>query len=108
MATEPDAPIPPPVEFDDWENREAARRINALFANQVFVQPVGDGMLRINFGQVLTDEEPSYHSAVVISGQNAVAFGELIYRYGRILTAPPQPSAFPPGSPVPSAGSDNG
>jgi hypothetical protein len=80
---------------DDWEHRDAARKISALFANQVYVQPVGDGMLRINFGQVLSDDEPSYHTAVVVSARNAVAAGELLYRYGQSLL-PLEPVVSPP------------
>ena len=70
-----------------WEEREAAKKNTGLFTNRVFAQPLGDGLVRVNFGEVI-DTEPSYHTAIVITAANAVAFGELIYRMGIALTPP--------------------
>ena len=66
-----------PVE-DYWEDREAAKKINGIYANRIFVQPLGDGMVRINLGEVI-DEDRSYHTAAVVTAHQAVAFAQIIY-----------------------------
>ncbi len=62
-----------------WEDREATKKIDGKFANRIYVQPVGDGMVRINLGEVL-DDEPSYHTAVVVTAERAVDFAKLLQR----------------------------
>jgi len=63
---------------DLWEDIEEAKKINGTFANRIFVQPLGNGMVRINFGEVL-DEFPSYHTAIVVRADQAAGFAQVIY-----------------------------
>lgn len=63
---------------DNWEDREASKKIDGKFANRVYVQPLGNGMVRVNFGEVL-DEYPSYHTAVVMTASDALRFAGLIH-----------------------------
>lgn len=63
-----------------WADQEAVKRITGLYTNRIFVQHLGDGMLRLNFGEILDPDDPSYHTALVISAGNAKAFAELIVR----------------------------
>jgi hypothetical protein len=84
---ETNLPEPPWSGDDDWEHIEAAKKIDAIFANQVFVQPLGDGLLRLNFGEVL-DDQPRYHSAIVISARNGLALADLIDRIARATLTP--------------------
>ena len=65
-------------EFDLWEDREAAKKITGQFANRIFVQPLKNGLVRINFGEVL-DEEASYHTAIIVTAEQAVEFAQVIY-----------------------------
>lgn len=78
---------------DYWLETEAAKKIQGLFANQVYVQHLGSGLLRVNFGEVL-DEDPRFHSAIVLTAENAYAFGALMQRMAQAAVAPP-PSKDP-------------
>ncbi len=95
----------PLEEQDFWQEIEAAKKINGLFANRIYVQPLGDGMVRINLGEVL-DEETSYHSAVVVTALQAKQFAQVIFNVASAIleqqyvpVAPPiVPTASPPAS----------
>lgn len=63
---------------DYWEDREASKKLTGRYANRIYVQPLGNGMVRINFGEVL-DEEPSYHSAIVVTAEQAIGFAHVIF-----------------------------
>lgn len=77
---------------DYWEEREAAKRLNALYTHNIYVHPIGGGMVRINFGASL-DEEPSYHTALVMTAENARDFACLIY--GVAVQLAPEPDQDP-------------
>ena len=66
---------------DNWEDREASKKNDGKFANRIYVQPLGNGMVRVNFGEVL-DEFPSYHTAIVMTAANAVEFAGLMQNVG--------------------------
>jgi hypothetical protein len=69
------------VAADDlWMDQEAAKKLTGIYTNRVFVQPLGDGLVRVNFGEVLDESEPTYHTALVMTAINAAAFAELIQR----------------------------
>ncbi|HEX4694978.1 hypothetical protein [Sphingomonas sp.] len=74
--------MPTDPDDDSWMDREAAKKLNGLYANRVYVQPLGSGMVRINFGEIIDADDPSYHSAIVVTAEQATQFGELIYRLG--------------------------
>lgn len=94
MATTPEDYTP------DWLDTDAAKKNNGIFTNRIFVQHLGEGMLRLNFGEILAADDPSYHTALVISAANAVTFAELIYRMGNAaLTPPPPPIIVTPQPP---------
>ena len=78
--------------LDNWEHVDAIKKLTAAYVNQLFIQPLGDGNLRLNFGEAL-DEEPRYHTAIVISAANAKSFAELIHRWAVDTLAP---SLVPP------------
>jgi hypothetical protein len=63
---------------DLWEDQEAAKKITGQFANRIFVQPLQNGLVRINFGEVL-DTEASYHTAIVVTAEQAIGFAQVIY-----------------------------
>jgi len=81
--------------IDYWEEREAAKKVNGLYANHVYVQPLGQGMVRVNFGEVL-DEEPRYHTAVVLTPENARDFAILMYQIAVRLAPEPELSPEQP------------
>jgi len=86
---------------DYWEDREAAKKLTGVFANRVYVQPISPGMVRVNFGEVL-DEEPTYHTAIVLTAADAMSFAALIYQVAQAnLPAPP------PIVTTPAAGAEN-
>lgn len=97
-----------PVEEQDfWYEMEAAKKINGLFANRIYVQPLGEGLVRINFGEVL-DADPSYHSAVVVTALQAKQFAQVIFNVATSVVereyspipknAPTVPTASPPST----------
>lgn len=64
------------LEDERWEAGEASKKLNALFANRIFVQP--DGLhLRITFGERVGDEGV-FHTSVVVPNADALEFGRLI------------------------------
>lgn len=69
-------------DYDTWLNAEAVKKLNGQFANRLFVQHLGDGLLRLNFGDVMDESEPAYHTAIVVTAANAISIAELIYRMG--------------------------
>ena len=73
---------------DNWEHIDAIKKLTAVYVNQLFIQPLGDGNLRLNFGEAL-DDEPRYHTAIVISAENAKLFSELVYRWAVDTITPP-------------------
>lgn len=97
MATDPDDVN------DYWMEREAAKKINALFANRIYVQPIATGMVRLNFGEMLDEYDPTYHTAIVLTAEEAVSFAVLIHRIGTALLSPP-----PIIQTVPAEDADNG
>lgn len=92
------------TEYDTWLDTEAAKKLNGQFTNRIFVQHLGDGLIRLNFGDVLDVEEPSYHTAIVLTANNAVQFAELIYRMGNAAMPPPIVTV----TATPSASEDHG
>jgi hypothetical protein len=64
-----------------WEDRDASKANKGVFANRIYVQPLGNGMVRINFGEVL-DDQPTYHTAIVVTAEQAVGFAQVIYNIG--------------------------
>ncbi len=76
------------AELEHFEHVEAVKKLNAIYTNQVFVQPLGDGNIRINFGETL-DEEPRYHTSVVVSAANALDFANLVARMANSILSPP-------------------
>lgn len=66
------------IEDNFWEDREAAKAIAAKFSNRIYVQPIGQGMVRIAFGEIL-DSSPSYHTVVVVTAAQALDFANVIY-----------------------------
>ena len=87
-------------EEDTWMDQEAVKKLNGLFVNRIYVQHLGDQMMRLNFGEVLDPDDPSYHTALVISAANAKAFAELIFQHANAALAPPvitvTPTPIPP------------
>jgi len=73
-----------PNEFDFWEHTEAAKKLNALYTNRIYVQPLGEGIVRINFGETM-DAEPSYHTAIAATPEQAIEFASLIYRVANTM-----------------------
>jgi hypothetical protein len=69
-----------------WEQRDASKKNPGLYTNQIYVQHLGEGLLRLSFGEVL-DDEPRYHSALVLTAHNAYAFGELMMRMAQAAAA---------------------
>ena len=85
MASEPEESA---TEIPDlWEDREASKHLNAIFANRIFVQAVGDGLVRLNFGEI-TEEEPRYHSALLVSAHSAASFAQLMYQMASAILPP--------------------
>ena len=84
----------------DWQDLEAVKKLTGQFVNRIFVQHMGDGMLRLNFGEVLDADDPTYHTALVISAANAMSFAELIYGMAQQAIAPPP--SFKPTAETPS------
>lgn len=80
---------------DYWEETEAAKKLNAIFANQVYVQHLGSSLLRINLGESL-DEEPRYHTAIVMTAANAYQFGALLMRMAEATLPKPEVIVPPP------------
>lgn len=81
--------------YDDWFDREAAKKINGVYANRIFVQPTTDGLLRLNFGEIY-DDDPTYHTAIILSAANAESFARLIHGMAVTLLMPP---VAPPETP---------
>jgi hypothetical protein len=75
-------------DYDTWEHREASKKLTAVHTNQVFVQPMADGLLRVSFGEVL-DDEAQYHTALIMTARNALLFGDLIARTAAAMLNPP-------------------
>jgi hypothetical protein len=63
---------------DLWLDVEASKKNVGQFANRIFVQPLGNGMVRINLGEVL-DDDPSYHTAIVVTAEQGMQFASLIH-----------------------------
>jgi hypothetical protein len=80
-------PEDPELDYDNWLETEAVKKLNGQFTNRLFVQHLGDGLLRLNFGDVQDSSDPSYHTALVITAANAIQFAELIYRMGNAAHA---------------------
>lgn len=76
-------------EPDLWLHREAAKKLNALYSNRIFVQPLPEGLVRLNFGEVLDEDEPTYHSCVILTAENALQFADLIRNVAAGLLPPP-------------------
>lgn len=74
---------------DTWMHIEEVKKLRSAYANQIFVQPLGDSNIRVNFGEVL-DDEPRYHTALVLSASNALQFAQLIERWARITLGEPE------------------
>lgn len=72
----------PDADYNTWLNADAAKKLSGQFSNRLFAQHLGDGLLRLNFGDVMDPDEPTYHTALVITAANAVQFAQLIYRMG--------------------------
>lgn len=90
---------------EDWDHKDAASKITATFANQAFVQPLGDGLIRISFGETFPDElEVRYHTSVVMSARNALELAQIMYRFSAPIVAPTPivetqvPSSAPPAA----------
>lgn len=97
MASE--QPVEPEEEQDFWFENEAAKKLNGLYANRIYVQPLGEGMVRINFGEVL-DEDSSYHTAIVVTAQQAKQFAQVIFN---VATAVVEREYVPVPPPIPAA-----
>jgi hypothetical protein len=91
------------VAAQNWPHLEEIKKLRASYANQVFVQPMGDGNLRLNFGETL-DEESLYHTAVVLSYGNAIELSSLIQRM--VAAAYGAPPVFQPGPEITEASSN--
>jgi hypothetical protein len=74
-----DQPATEETPFDEWEHRDAAKKVSAIYANQVYIQPMAEGLIRVNFGEVM-DEDPSYHTAIVLTPANCLLFSDLMAR----------------------------
>lgn len=81
----------PPEEPDYWEEREASKRLTPTYVSNIYVQPAGGGMVRLNFGAAM-DLDPTYHTALVMSADNAREFAKLIYQIAIALS--PEPDAI--------------
>lgn len=92
---------------DHWLHREAVKKLTAVYASRIFVQPVGQGMVRLSFGEALDDDDPIYHTSIVMTATNAAQFAELIYSTSQAILAPP-PIYAPPSPSDPSAPVTNG
>jgi hypothetical protein len=68
------------IEDDLWEHQEASKKLTALYANRIFAQPLGEGVLRVNFGEMTETIDPSYHSAIVVTPELALEFADVIFR----------------------------
>lgn len=88
VVVSPVAPPPPedgwideadPYEIS-WLDLEATKKIHGIFANRIYVQPLGDGMVRLNFGEVLDNDDPTYHTALVMTASQAESFARLIHK----------------------------
>lgn len=71
-------------EVDLWEHSEAAKKLNALYANRIYVQPLPEGAVRINFGETM-DADPSYHTAIVATPHQALDFASVIFRIAQAM-----------------------
>lgn len=89
----------------DWMDREAVKKLTGTYANRIFVQHLGEQMLRLNFGEVLDPDDPTYHTALVLSAANAKLFADLIYRQANaaLAAADAETAAAPPIVTVPVA-----
>lgn len=65
---------------DLWEHSEAAKKITAQYANRIFSQPLGEGMVRITFGEMTETIDPVYHTSIVVTPELALEFAEVIHR----------------------------
>ena len=92
------------VDWDTWLNSEAVKKLNGQFTNRLFVQHLGDGLIRLNFGDVMDAQEPTYHTAIVLTASNAMQFAELIYRMASAAIPPPVVTVPAP----PPEGQDHG
>lgn len=68
------------VDQSDFQRmqREAARAPSAKFANRAFAQVVGQ-FLRVAFGEELAPADPRYHTAVLLTLDDARELAFLIY-----------------------------
>ncbi|OYW47088.1 MAG: hypothetical protein B7Z08_07560 [Sphingomonadales bacterium 32-68-7] len=64
---------------DLYLHAEAAKKLNALYANRLFVQPLGEGLIRLNLGE-FHDWEPTYHSASVMTPEMALELATVLHR----------------------------
>lgn len=74
------ATLPQDDSDDLWIHDEAAKKVNALYANRLFAQPLNEGVIRISFGEMSDNIDPKYHSAIVVTPEMAVDFAEVIHR----------------------------
>lgn len=74
-------------EDDLWEHNEAAKRITAQYANRIFVQPLGEGTVRISFGEMTDSVDPIYHTSIVATPELAMQFAEVMHQVARDLVA---------------------
>jgi hypothetical protein len=78
---------------DTYWDQEAVKKIPAIYTNRVFVQHLGQGMMKVNFGEIVSDPtEPSYHASLVMTAANASEFAGLIYQMAQAILAPPPPT----------------
>lgn len=73
-----------PMEQDFWEDTFAAKKLNGIYSNRIYAQPLGDGMVRINFGEIL-DDEPRYHTAIVATAAQVKAFAQLMFNVSQAV-----------------------
>ena len=75
-------------ENDLWEHNDAAKKVPAQYANRIFVQPLGEGMVRISMGEMNETIDPIYHTSIVATPELAMEFAEVIHRVaGQLLIA---------------------
>ncbi len=86
-----------PPKDPNYLDAKAAGKVDATLANRIFIQPTPDGWLRMAFGDVYDVDDPRYHSAFIVSPENAKQFAELMYQFA-IALLPPQPAAEQDGS----------
>lgn len=70
---------------------DASRTLKGLYTNRCFVQ-VGNGHLRVNFGEIVGGEAV-YHTAVVVPTIDAWSFGQLLMEMAEKQIAAEAPAA---------------